>query len=687
MADDQTITSGQSSHARRQIVVGMTAHVDAGKTTLSEALLYLGGTVRTLGRVDNGNAFLDTSRLEKARGITIFTHQALVHTPHTDITLLDTPGHIDFSAQTERTLAVLDCAILVVSASDGVEGTTRFLWKMLSDFHLPVFIFVNKIDTPGFDRARLMKQLQSLTSACVDFSSGDSQNDDASLGDLPESTLESIAVRDDQLLNNYLQNGASAIGSEQMRDLIARRQLVPCFFGSALKIQGVSRLLTALQEYAPTRPLRKDFGARVIRISHDSRSQRLTWVRVTGGELMAKQEIGEQEDDSQKADELRIYDGSKYETVPRVAAGQVCTIVGPRNTYPGQGLGAEPDNATTKLQPVLVYRAVPVDTDGNPESGDQTDRLLHALQMLDDEDPLLNVTWNTETNEIDLRVMGEIQLETISDELHDRFHLSARFDDAGVVYAETITQPIEGVGHFEPLRHYAEVHLLLQPAARGEGLHFADHCPPDTLESKWRRDILAFLGQKTHRGVLIGAPLTDVKITLLAGKANITHTVGGDFRQATWRAVRQGLMELRDQHACQILEPWYRFQLEIPVDQVGRAYSDIDRMGGSVASTDTSGEISATVSGNAPVSRMRGYAREVRNYTHGQGRLFCMFDSFRPCTNQDQLISTSAYDPMAHPEDTPDSVFCAHGAGYTVDWKDVPTHMHMPYQWGNPRKS
>lgn len=680
MADDQAIKSGQPRHTRRQIVVGMTAHVDAGKTTLSEALLYLGGTVRTLGRVDNGNAFLDTSQLEKARGITIFTHQALVRTPYADITLLDTPGHIDFSAQTERTLAVLDCAILVISASDGVEGTTRFLWKMLSDFHLPVFIFVNKTDTPGFDRARLMKQLQSLTPACVDFSSGDSRSkDDASAG-LSESTLESIAVRDDGLLNNYLHNGPQAIGSEQIRDLIAHRQLVPCFFGSALKIQGVSRLLAAIQDYAPTRPLKTDFGARVIRISHDSRAQRLTWVRVTGGELTAKQEIVNQGDDSQKADELRVYDGSKYETVSHVAAGQVCTIVGPRHTYPGQGLGVEPQSAATQLQPVLIYRASPAD-------GGDIDQLLHALQTLDDEDPLLNVTWNAETSEIDLRVMGEIQLETISDELRDRFHLSVRFDDAGVVYIETITQPIEGVGHFEPLRHYAEVHLLLQPSARGKGLHFADDCAPDTLDGKWRRDILAFLGQKTHRGVLIGAPLTDVKITLLAGKANITHTVGGDFRQATWRAVRQGLMELRDQHACQILEPWYRFQLEIPSNQIGRAYSDIDRMGGSVTSTDVAGEISATVSGNAPVSRMRGYAREVRNYTHGQGRLFCMFDSFRPCTNQDQLIQTVAYDPMAHPEDTPDSVFCAHGAGYTVDWKDVPTHMHMPYQWKNTQNS
>jgi ribosomal protection tetracycline resistance protein len=597
--------------------------------------------------------------------------------------LLDTPGHIDFSAQTERTLAVLDCAILVVSASDGVEGTTRFLWNMLADFHLPVFIFVNKTDIPGFDRARLMKQLQSLSSACVDFGDSSPANPAESC-ELSRSVMESIAVKDDQLLEHYLNQGPSAVTVGQIRSLVARRQCVPCFFGSALKVEGVQRFLAALQEFAPVRTVDSNFGARVIRISHDDRSHRLTWVRLTGGTLDAKQELTPGAEDPQKADELRIYDGSKYETVSRVCAGQVCTIVGPRHTMPGQGLGSAADNAHSSImQPVLQYQAIPRGTNDHPASHEEVYQLLHALQVLDDEEPLLNVTWNAKTDEITLTVMGEIQLETISEELRERFHLSARFEDAGVVYTETVTKPIEGVGHFEPLRHYAEVHLLIEPAPRGSGVHYASACPPDTLESKWVRDILAFLHQKVHRGVMIGSPLTDVKITLLAGKANITHTVGGDFRQATWRAVRQGLMELRARNACQILEPWYRFQLILTPDRVGRAYSDIERMGGSVTSTDAANDASVTVNGFAPVSRMRGYARDVRNYTHGQGRLLCVFDSFRPCADQEQLIKQIGYDPMAHPDDTPDSVFCAHGAGYTVDWKDVPAHMHIPWQWEN----
>lgn len=691
----------QEGSGSRRVVAGIVAHVDAGKTTLSEALLYRGGEIRTAGRVDDGTAFLDTSPIEKSRGITVFTHQAHVRHGSMDLTLLDTPGHADFAAQTERTLAVLDCAILVVSASDGVEGTTRLLWRMLRDLSVPVFVFVNKTDMPGFDRGRILRALASLSEGCVDFSDpaqGPALAVSGSGLSIPCESAESVATLDDAVLEGYLASGT--LDALQVRSLVARRRLVPCLFGSALHLRGADRLLDVLGAFAPVRRMGREFGAKVFRVSHPGRGERLTWLRVTGGTLHAKQEVtvvplGSREGETQKADELRVYDGRRFETVPSVPAGGVCAVAGLTGTWPGEGLGSEPDGPRARLRPVLLYRAV---GPSKGKDGEEQQGILKALRVLDDEDPLLRVEWNPASREVDVRVMGEIQVETLVQILRERFGLAVDFEDAGIVYAETISRPVEGVGHFEPLRHYAEVHVLLEPAPRGSGLTFVDACPPDSLATNWRRDIMSHLRAKEHRGVLVGAPLTDVRITLLGARANITHTVGGDFREASWRAVRQGLMELREEGACVLLEPWYRFRLDIDRSSLGRAMSDVQRMQGELDPLDgavsgapagmsmaLSSAASVTLTGRAPVSRMRGYAREVRSYTHGSGRLTLVPDTPSPCLDQEEVVERSGYDPLAFGNDTPDSVFCAHGAGYTVGWKDVPAHMHLPYLWhGSP---
>lgn len=744
---------------RRPLVIGLMAHVDAGKTTLSEGLLYTAGSLRSLGRVDERTSFLDPEKLEKQRGITIFTHQAQLDYHGQPITLLDMPGHIDFADQVEQSLAVLDVAILVVSASDGVEATTLLWWQILARLGIPTILVVNKIDTAGFDRAALLAHIQArLGEKCIDYGGPDDvvprggastevdgERDSSAVGladYLTSEAAEQLAGLDDRLLMSYLDDGS--LDEQVVRELFATRALVPVLFASALHLQGVTRLLSLLTHLAEPRfpqqgisgegelsrsdnlgPHQGEFGARVFRISHDSKGLRLTWVRVTSGQLAAKQEVKHQaarvsdgqaegegfesatnwlkqgDEQGEKVDEIRVYDGAKFTTVSSVQAGDVCTLVGPQKTWPGQGLGCESDCAPASVRPVLLYSA-------HPAPGEQADdhAVLVALRQLAEEDPLLNVTWNETAQRVELSIMGEIQLETITQRLRDEYHLAVECEDAGVVYQETISKPIEGVGHFEPLRHYAEVHVLLEPGPRGSGISLRNATPANSLAPHWQRDIMHHLAEKMHKGVLLGAPLTDVKITLLGGAANIKHTSGGDFREATYRAVREGLMFLKQQQACVLLEPRYRFRLEVPVEQLGRAMSDVERMhgrmdppqmpGGSTAggagvsgSAGASGGAGAAgfgagfavVEGEAPVSQMRGYAREVRAYTQGKGSFSCVFASSAPVDDQESVVEAAQYDPMKGVEDTPDSVFCAHGAGFTVDWKDVPRLQHLPNFW------
>lgn len=745
---------------RRPLVIGLMAHVDAGKTTLSEGLLYTAGSLRCLGRVDERTSFLDPEKLEKQRGITIFTHQAQLDYHGQPITLLDMPGHIDFADQVEQSLAVLDVAILVVSASDGVEATTLLWWQILARLGIPTILVVNKIDTAGFDRAALLAHIQArLGEKCIDYGGPDDvvpqggastqvdgEHDSSAVGladYLTSEATEQLAGLDDRLLMRYLDDGS--LDEQVVRELFATRALVPVLFASALHLQGVTRLLSLFTHLAEPRfpqqgisgegelsssdnlgPHQGEFGAKVFRISHDSKGLRLTWVRVTSGQLAAKQQVKHQaarvsegqaegegfesatnwlkqgDEQGEKVDEIRVYDGAKFTTVSSVQAGDVCTLVGPQKTWPGQGLGCESDSAPASVRPVLLYSA-------HPAPGEQADdhAVLVALRQLAEEDPLLNVTWNETAQRVELSIMGEIQLETITQRLRDEYHLAVECEDAGVVYQETISKPIEGVGHFEPLRHYAEVHVLLEPGPRGSGISLRNATPANSLAPHWQRDIMHHLAEKMHKGVVLGAPLTDVKITLLGGAANIKHTSGGDFREATYRAVREGLMFLKQQQACVVLEPWYRFRLEIPVEQLGRAMSDVERMhgrmdppqmpgdsaassgagdsggAGALGSADSSGFGAgfAVVEGEAPVSQMRGYAREVRAYTQGKGSFSCVFASSAPVDDQEAVVEAAHYDPMKGVEDTPDSVFCAHGAGFTVDWKDVPHFQHLPNFW------
>lgn len=637
----------------KKIVMGIVAHVDAGKTTLSEALLYRTGARRKLGRVDNGDAFLDPDQLEKKRGITIFSHEAQLKYNDLGITLLDTPGHIDFVAQTEQVLQVLDYAILVVDATNGLEGTTLTLWRLLNHYHVPTFIFINKTDSVGADPQAVLKDLQQACSpGCAMFSNP-----------LSTDTIEAIASQDDDALTEYLES--DQLKSATIQRLIRERKVFPCYAGAALKLTGVDDLLAGLAKWTvPFTPHQK-FSARVFKVSHD-KNDRLTWLRVTGGQLQAKAALV----DDQKANQIRDYNGAKFTIKQVVPAGDVCAVTGLDTTFPGQGLGAEEDLQQATFQPVLSYAVDP--------RGNDIHACLAALRQLEDEDPQLAVTWSEHLQEIHVHLMGEVQLEVLQQLLAERFQLQLGFDQGNILYKETITAAVEGVGHFEPLRHYAEVHLLMEPGQPGSGLTFAGQCRTDILSHNWQQQIMTSLGAKEHRGALIGAPLTDVKITLVGGRGSIVHSVGGDFREATWRAVRQGLMELRAQDKCQLLEPWYQFRLTVSQSEVGRAINDIQQMNGTFKlGTDT--EVATTITGTAPVATMRDYAQEVRNYTHGQGQLECVVAGYQPCHNAEEIINNRQYDPVADLENTPDSVFCAHGAGYPVRWDRLPEMAHFPY--------
>lgn len=664
----------------KRIVIGILAHVDAGKTTLSEALLYATGNVRKLGRVDHGDAFLDTNTMERQRGITIFTEPAIITTPNLTLTLLDTPGHVDFSAEMERTLAVLDYAILVISGADGIQGHTETLWRLLKRYNVPTFIFINKMDAPAADKTKLLNQLKKrFSDGCIDFTGA--HDDNAALADV----MEDIAMQSETAMESYLESGT--IQDETIREMIAERALFPCFFGSALKMEGIDEFIAGFEWYVREPEYGGEFGARIYKVSHDSQGNRLTWLKVTGGELKAKtmlsgtarvgsdpgeSKIGDDGLWHEKADQVRVYSGAKFSTVDSVVAGTVCAVTGLTRTFPSAGLGKEPDGVNPVLQPVLTYTLLPGECDIHA--------CLVALRELEDEDPLLHVVWQPHLGEVHLQLMGAVQLEVIQQMMHDRFGLDVSFGPGGILYKETIAHPIEGVGHFEPLRHYAETHVLLEPLPAGSGMAYASVCSEDVLDRNWQRLILQHCQEREHVGVLTGSPITDMKITLLVGRAHLKHTEGGDFRQATYRAIRQGLMEAKERGDCRLLEPWYGFRLEVPQDMVGHAMADIQRMSGSFDTPDGDGEY-MVLEGEAPVAQMRDYAMDVNAYTHGRGHLSCVFAGYRPCHNVDEVIEQAAYDPESDLENTPDSVFCAHGAGYPVKWYKVPEFMHLDYAW------
>ena len=789
------------------IVAGILAHVDAGKTTLSEALLYRSGGIRKLGRVDHGDAFLDTESLEKQRGITIHAHQASVRCGDLDLTLLDTPGHVDFAAETERVLRVLDYAILVVSGTDGVQGHTETLWRLLARYQVPTFIFVNKMDAAGADRAAALADLRRRLSDAIyelpapasapdpgtgiDADARRTGSDTTCSMPLIEAAqwrhaedVENVATLDESAMDEYLETGGITL--TRLRTMIAERKLFPVYFGSALKLDGVDEFMTGLETYVREPQWPAEFGARIYKISHDAQHNRLTWLKVTGGTLKAKALLTNARDSSvpsggvpsqpdggtapqsvwqEKADQVRVYNGAKFDIATDIPAGSVCAVTGLTHTFPGEGLGMEPDAESPSIQPVLTYTVLPPDTDldalaeraaaartaaavaSEPEQGTESDgkqsksaesdaeseappmptfddltlhKVITALRELEDEDPLLHVVWQERLREVHVQLMGAVQLEIIQQELHDRFGLDVVFGPGSILYRETITAPIEGVGHFEPLRHYAEAHIRLEPGEPGSGVRIATAVSENVLDRNWQRLIMTHLGEREHLGVLIGAPLTDVKLTLVAGRAHLKHTEGGDFRQATYRAIRQGLMELRvgvggrpsaaegqtdaefvkeamdkGRGYCRVLEPWYRFRLEVPQDMVGRAMSDIQRMAGTfemgddagagfgsgaAASTGSATDADyAVLTGECPVSEMRDYAMDVNAYTHGRGRLSCTFAGYRPCHDEERVVREAHYDAEADLDNTPDSVFCAHGAGYPVKWYKVPEFAHVEY--------
>ena len=646
-------------------VIGILAHVDAGKTTLSEALLYTTGKIKKLGRVDWRNTYLDTHELERERGITIFSKQAVFGTPDLSITLLDTPGHVDFSAETERTLAVLDYAILVISGSEGVQAHTETLWLLLERYHVPTFVFVTKMDLTGADKTGVTADLTShLSPACVDFSADGSLSDDE--------FYEHIALCDEHALEEYMETGA--VSDERIRELIAQRKLFPCCFGSGLKLDGVARLLELLTQYTLEKSYPEAFSAKVYKIGHDTSGSRLTYLKVTGGTLTPRQSIrytpiGADEVLEEKITGVRVYSGAKFDTPDLVEAGGICAVTGLTGTYAGQGLGEESASMLPYLEPVLNYKiTLPKDADVR--------LLLPKFKELEEEEPLLHILWNERYEEIHAQVMGQIQTEILISLIRDRFGLDVTFDDGRILYKETITKATEGVGHFEPLRHYAEVHLLLEPLEAGEGLVFDTRCPENFLDRNWQRLILTHLEEKQHLGTLTGSPITDMKITLAAGRAHLKHTMGGDFRESTYRAVRHGLMQAKTSGACTLLEPYYAFRLEIPSDTIGRAIADILARFGTYEEKETSPESTVLV-GRAPVAAMADYAKEVASYTHGKGRFTCRVEGYFPCHNAEEVIASIGYNPEADMDNTPDSVFCAHGAGFVVPWNMVTEYMHL----------
>ena len=654
----------------RYINIGIVAHVDAGKTTLSESMLYHAGAIRKLGRVDHKDAFLDTDQMERERGITIFSKQAVFRWKDRTITLLDTPGHVDFSAEMERVLQVLDCAVLVVSGADGVQGHTQTLWKLLKRYHIPTFLFVNKMDQEGTDGEKLLKELRKRFGENVVPFVDIMTESDCPGGKVylhtkesaVEEVLEELAVCEDDMMEEYLEEGR--ISLDKVQKAVADRQVFPCYFGSALHSQGVEELLDGLDLYIKDKTYPAEFGAKVYKIARDNQGNRLTYLKVTGGRLKVKDVV---EGLNEKINQIRIYSGEKFEAVQEVEAGRVCAVTGLENTRPGQGIGAEEESDLPVLEPVLTYQILlPDDCDVH--------KMLLNLKILEEEEPELHIVWEEQTSEIHVQLMGDVQIEILQRMIKERFGVLVEFGEGSIVYKETITAPVEGVGHFEPLRHYAEVHLRLEPGERGSGMQFAAECSEDILDRNWQRLVLTHLEEKEHKGVLTGSPITDMKITLTSGRAHQKHTEGGDFRQATYRAVRQGLKKADSI----LLEPYYEFRMELPSENVGRAMTDIQNMSGKFG-TPMIEEETTVLTGSAPVSLMRGYQKEFTAYTGGRGRMAVSLKGYDICHNQEEVLAESTYDSEADLANPTGSVFCAHGAGFVVDWDEVEEYMHMEH--------
>lgn len=640
----------------KKLVLGILAHVDAGKTTLSEGMLYCSGQLKKLGRVDHQNAFLDTDDMERQRGITIFSKQAILKTNQLEITLLDTPGHVDFSGEMERTLQVLDYAVLVISGCDGVQSHTQTVWKLLQEYHVPTFIFVNKMDIAAQDKTAILEQLKNqLDTGCFCFDETLSQQ------------WEELALLDEQAMEEYLE--ASQLDTDTICKLIAKRKVFPCYFGAALRLDGVEQFLEGLEQYTLQPQYPNEFGAKVYKIFRDTQGTRLTCMKITGGCLKVKTLLSgvnaKGEPWQEKADQIRLYSGGKFVPIEQAEAGMVCAVTGLTQTVPGDGLGQQEHSRPPILEPVLSCRLY------LPEGCDVHGALM-KLSQLEEEDPQLHLVWNDALEEIHLQMMGQVQLDVLKAKILQRFGLSVGFGPGSILYRETIAKPVIGIGHFEPLRHYAEVHLLLEPGPRGSGVVFSSQCSEDQLDNNWQNLILTHLAEKEHKGVLTGSPITDIKITLLMGKAHLKHTEGGDFRQATYRAVRQGLMQAESI----LLEPWYQFRMELPQEQVGRGMADIQRMGGEFEPPQTQQDM-AILEGMAPAAQMQEYPLEVVSYTRGKGKIFCMPAGYRECANWQQIVEQKGYDSERDIENTADSVFCSHGAGYNVHWSEVPSHAHL----------
>lgn len=654
-----------------QAVIGLVAHVDAGKTTLAEALLYRAGAIRRQGRVDKGDAHLDTDAMERERGITIFSKQTSLDWAGAHVMLLDTPGHVDFSAEAERTLQALDYAVLIVGANDGVEGHTETLWSLLARYNVPTFVFVNKLDLAADGLGPVMDEMhRRLSPSVVD---GDALSalvaSAGGAGEGAAALLEDVAATDEDALDEYLESGS--LSAETIRRLIVQRKVFPCFAGSALRMEGIEEFLDGVVALVQEKTWPDEFAARVYRVSRGAHGERLAWVKVTGGVLRAKEQLSGFDRGAtwnEKVDQVRIYDADSFEIAREVPAGRVCAVTGLSQVLPGSALGAEARLAEPALVPVLSYSV--------GAAGADATTLVQALRELADEDPLLGVAWHEQLQEVHVQLMGEVQREVVARQLLDRFGLEVTFGAGGILYRETVTAPVRGAGHFEPLRHYAEVQLLVEPAERGAGVEAGTRALEDDLDRNWQRLILTHVLEREHPGVLTGAPLTDVRITLLGGRAHLKHTEGGDFRQATYRAIRQALMTAREQGACQLLEPWYRFRLGVPADKVGRALADLQRMGADFDAPVAEGD-RAEIAGSAPASEIGSYALEVSAYSGGRGRLFLEYAGYRPCHNAEQVIADAAYDPVADLANTPDSVFCSHGAGYNVAWDQVPEQAHV----------
>lgn len=665
----------ESKKAKKHICAGLLAHVDAGKTTLSESILYLSGSIRRLGRVDHKDAFLDTNELERARGITIFSKQAELElqtgAEKKSITLLDTPGHVDFSAEMERTLQVLDYAILVINGADGIQSHTLTLWKLLKYYQIPVFLFINKMDQEGTDRDALLMELQNrLDERCIDFS------DSVKNADIREAFWDQLAMCDEPLMEEFLETGQISPSSIGMS--VASRQVFPCYFGSALKVDGVKELLEGICLYSILPEYQEEFAAKIYKITRDPAGTRLTHLKITGGCLRVKTLLTNKKEDGsvpdeqvwqEKVDQIRIYSGSQYQAVEMAEAGTICALTGLSHTRSGEGLGAESTSEMPILEPVLNYQIVPPD-------GCDAHALIPKLRQLEEEEPHLHIVWEESTGEIHAQLMGEVEIEILKKLILERFGVEVAFSSGSIVYKETISAPVEGSGHFEPLRHYAEVHLLLEPGEPGSGMEFSCRCSEDMLARNWQRLVLTHLEERRHRGVLTGAEITDMKITLIAGRAHQKHTEGGDFRQATYRAIRQGLKKSAARGNCVLLEPVYEYQLEVPTENVGRAMADIQRMNGTFDIPQTEGGLSI-LRGSAPVATMRGYQAEVISYTKGLGRLFCTWKGYEPCHNAEEVMSGIGYDSEADTDHPTGSVFCSHGAGFVVGWQDADEYMHV----------